>query len=168
VAGERARIAVAAAGVVLTMAVATVVATAFWPHQAAESAPATGPSTSAASWQELTGKAIGEALGLEPLRASESAGCDGIAFVEYVDGRGFCYDPAKLGIEGQLEARLLSWQIRGIPRSPALIEYVQLENELNDLVNAISRGDGDAADASRIVEVLAPRISELGHQIGID
>jgi len=119
------------------------------------------------AWQTLTGKAVGDVLGLDPLPTSEAAGCPGTAFAEYEDGIGFCYDPAQLGITDRLQADLLAWQIMGYQRSPMLIEYVQLEERRDDLRTELNTDEPDP-DLLAQSATISERMDALAKQIGID
>ncbi len=107
-------------------------------------APGTAPATPGdVNWQELTGKELGLALGWTP--APTGSRCNG-HFTEYTDGpepddaMGFCYSSADLeaaGIPGtRTDALALARQIQGYERSPALLEYLQLQEQLTDMIRS--------------------------------
>jgi hypothetical protein len=124
------------------------------------------PASPDGDWQDLTGKAVGEALGLQPFDATDDhANCRGTTFTEYTEGLGFCYDPAELGLDA-VEAGLLSWQIRGISRSPDLVEYVKLGIEEREIADREQNGEMSAGDSQRLIEVME-RMATLRSALGI-
>ena len=67
----------------------------------------------------FTGKAVGDALGLEA-QSGVIRGC--MHFTEFVDGTGFCLDGVT---DDPLEEDLLALQIRGFERTDLLLEYAE-------------------------------------------
>jgi hypothetical protein len=118
------------------------------------------------AWQQLTGKAVGEALGLDPLSTAEGKGaCEGTkGFTEYVKGMGFCYDPADLGITSEVEAELLILQIWGYERTPALVEYADVDVQLQELGQRMSHNNSDPTLVQQWRD-LAKRKQDLGGQL---
>ena len=103
---------------------------------AAQPGPSTSTGTPApANWQELTGKELGDALGL----TTAPDGPCGEWLVEYDEGA-FCYSAADLEAAGvpatRLNQHLIAYQITGLERSPELVELIQLQEELSDLLNS--------------------------------
>jgi hypothetical protein len=130
---------------------------------------ATQPSTT--PWQQLTGEAVGEALGLKTVEYSvvndhpECLG-EGNYYTQYEPGRGFCYHPADLGITDPVEADLLAWQIMGFQRSDDLIEFVELRREQAELQRLFQHTHATATQIERY-DYIKSRLADLSKEIGL-
>jgi hypothetical protein len=99
----------------------------------------------------LTGKDVGDALGLEALTTPDEIleKCSPGELAEYDEGKGFCLQ----GMSG-LEAMLLGYQIEGHPRTPELVEYLRLSGKRD-------RDDAPESGSSGLVE----RLEELSRTL---
>ncbi len=128
-----------AAAVASIAFVVAAVAAVVQADDAADSVVATSTATPApTNWQQLTGKELGEALGWTAVpTGSDNPDCDHVA-AEYVDGMVFCFTVADLEAAGlpttKIDQRVLAYQITGRERSPELIEYVRLQEELVEIM----------------------------------
>jgi hypothetical protein len=89
-------------------------------------------------WEELSGPALADALGLEPIPGGEvndTPGCQGkdVETFQADPVMVYCYLAADYGITDPVEAHMLRWQLVGVSRSPDLTELAQLEVELHDV-----------------------------------
>ncbi len=108
------------------------------------------------SIEGLTGKALGEELGLEPVPYSEVKG-ECWAFAEYEDGNGFCMDSV---VSSKVEAALLGRQINGHLVSPAQREFIELSQELANLEDS---GEGTPEE----IEKLRTRLWEMQKSLNV-
>lgn len=100
---------------------------------------------------DLTGEAVGAALGLTPEHSGD-APCDDW-FAEYEDGLGYCL----AGVEGDREEKIvLAHQINGYARTDTVEAYAAA---LVEMMTA------DVADGSAEQLALARRVSDLKSQI---
>ena len=95
------------------------------------------------SIEGLTGKALGEELGLEPVPYSEVKG-ECWAFAEYEQGMGFCMDSV---VSSKVEAALLGRQINGHLVTPEQREFIELSQELAVLEDS---GEGTAEEIAAL------------------
>ncbi len=119
----------------------------------------TGPNdgqTSIPDIRGLTGKEVGEALGLEPMSGTVY-GCE--AFAEYVDGVGFCYE--QWTWPDRPASYILGNQINGDAPTPADADYLAAVLELHAM------NDGTIEyNAQRETELIT-LISELQPQLSV-
>ncbi len=167
--------------VAASVVVAAVVAAAFMllPNSVSQQTPAIPGSE--VDLSQLTGKAVGEALGLEPDSSPGFVDCDG-GFAEYVNGTGYCSE----GVSGdEFELALISHQIVGFPRTPALQQEVVLSAHGGSLTHAsveeillyrvvsgsvwrqvYEEKQVRAADPDSPVDTTAPPLPETNVQVG--
>lgn len=86
--------------------------------------------------KDLTGAAVGQALGLTPITDSTVVGC--MRFTEYEEGAGYCLEGVT---EDPLEEELLAMQIRGIVRDEAAIAYAEAMLKYRDAMDAAPSED---------------------------
>ena len=108
------------------------------------------------SIEGLTGKALGEELGLEPVPYSEVKG-ECWAFAEYEQGNGFCMDSV---VSSKVEAALIGRQINGHLVSQQEREFIELSQELADLEDS---GDGTTEE----IEDLRTRLWEMQKTLNV-
>lgn len=112
--GDRRKNVATVSAVLVTTAVIGVV----WllvPTPASEPPP---PATPETDISQLTGRDVGEVLGLEPV-SGPVVGCGALA--EFTNGTGYCLE----GVTNDpIEQMLLAMQITGRPRTPALQQWV--------------------------------------------
>lgn len=103
------------------------------------------------SIEGLTGKALGEELGLEPVPYSEVKG-ECWAFAEYdTQGNGFCMDSV---VSSKVEAAVLGRQINGHLVSAEQREFIELSQ---DLANLMDSGEGTPEE----IEEMSTRLWEM-------
>jgi hypothetical protein len=120
----------AAVGGVLVAVIAVGVVWVVSPHST--SPPPGSDPANGVDITQLTGADVGEALGLEPISGTVY-GCNNLT--EYVNGTGFCLEGVT---DNEFEEDLLSEQIRGHPRTPALQQYVVLVYEYRRVLHNAS------------------------------
>ncbi len=157
---RRARLYAAAAAGVAAVTVATTAAVGGLHLGSANQQPDVVPPASqpmsepTAPVEDLTGKAVGEALGLTPITTGVVRGCD--YFAEYADGKGYCLDPVDLP---KVDIYLLMHQISGRSRTPTSIAYAEAILELHQLTNV-----GDHTDNQQVRDLVA-RIVDLEQEL---
>ncbi len=111
----------------------------------------------AVSIEGLTGKALGEELGLEPVPYSEVKG-ECWAFAEYdSQGNGFCMDSV---VSSKVEAALIGRQINGHLVTAEQREFIELSQELADLMDS---GEGTQEE----IEELSTRLWEMQKSLAL-
>lgn len=103
----------------------------------------TGPVESWPPVEELVGKDVGMALGLESRPTSDEAPCSG-HFAEYEDppgegnAMGFCLEGVT---DDPVEEIVLAFQITGRPRTDAVIEFAEFYVEQRNGVDGMTESD---------------------------
>ena len=128
---------------------------------------------------QLTGKAVGQALGLEPLPSNDYGLC--ATFAEFENGTGYCLDDLA---GDDFEKLLLAQQVVGHPRTPALRQWAVILGQTSqsdrygyDLFRAAKEDVGNQVDQELLareanpdaeVETTAPPLtSETNVETGV-
>jgi hypothetical protein len=172
----------AAAGAVAVLAIVVGASLGWRQLPSGNASGPTSPSTTTApsGWEQMTGTALADALGLTPVPGAEvnqSVECsggdgindkDGLVFKGNPNPLVYCYLPADYGITDPVEAELLRWQLVGVPRSPDLLELARLEVRHGEVAVAWSDSANDVTRAIELADELFrlnTRIEELMHQM---
>lgn len=139
---------------VLGIAVGTTVGLAGNDDASVNVAPAversTSPEPQSATIEDLTGKDVGLALGLQPLPTEGGPVCE--LFVEYEENgqstHGFCLDSVRAD---PIERQILARQILGYKRTPLIEEYAAVTVAYHQLVS----------DPERDLEAQVEALTEL-------
>ena len=122
-------------------------------------------------WQDLEGQELADALGIVPVardQINDTARCQApqASAVVVFDTTAYCYNASDYGIINPVEAQILTYQLRGFPRSPDIRILATADVQLNDLVKAIGK-DTPTPDQTERLQALMATIKEYRARAGV-